>query len=69
MRGGIAIHVVGEGVEKEIKASGWGIGGYSAGATIGNEGTSSKILGVGTGYSRAKAKEEHNPWVRAVILK
>jgi len=69
LMGGTTVHVVGEGIEKELKSSGWGIGFYGTKATIGNDETSSVVAGGGTGYSRAKAKEEANPWIRAIVLK
>ena len=67
--GGNTIHVVGEGNEKNLKASGWGIGFHGARATIGDNDTSSGVAGGGTGYSSAKTKQEANPWIRCIVLK
>ena len=58
------LYIKKESEHRMVEASGWGIGGYGTGATVGSDGTFAGLVGGGTGYSKNKAGTEDRPWIQ-----
>lgn len=53
-----------EGAHRAVEAKGWGIGFYTVGGTIGNQGIHSANGGGGTGWAHNETTPEDRPWVQ-----
>jgi len=66
--GANAIHVSAEGVERVIKAFGWGIGLSYTKATISDTETSGGVASGGTGISGGTAGYKDRPWIQLFAI-
>jgi len=66
--GANAVHVTGEGVERVMKAFGWGIGLAYTKATISNEESSGGVATGGTGISGGEAGYKDRPWIQLFAI-
>lgn len=66
--GANAVHVTGQGVERELSSKGGGIGfaGTKASLTANEDGGSA--AGFGTGYAWGKSKRIDTPWINAIAI-
>lgn len=67
-RGGNAFHINGDGVERELRASGWGVSLTGTHASISSGETAGNIVSPGLGYSEGKAGYKDLPWMQVFIL-
>jgi len=67
--GANAIHMNAEGVNRELKSFGWGIGLAMTRASINHDETAGSVAGGGTGIAGAKATVKDNPWLQWTALK
>jgi len=67
--GANAVHVTAEGVERVMKAFGWGIGLSYTRATIADDETSGGVAAGGMGISGGSAKYLDRPWLQLFALK
>lgn len=67
--GGNAFHVNGDGVERVMKASGWGIGISGTRATLASDEMSGTVASPALGYSAGQAGYKDFPWLQVFVLK
>jgi hypothetical protein len=58
------LQITAEGAHRKVEASGWGIGFYTVGGTVSDGGTTSGLVGGGTGYSQNETGPEDRPWIQ-----
>ena len=59
--------ITAEGAHRKVEATGWGIGFYTTGGTVSNDGQTSGIVGGGTGWSTNETGPEDRPWVQGYV--
>ena len=60
--------ITGQGCEKKVETSGWGIGVNHTTATISNSQNSGTVNSGGTGYSTGEAGNTGRPWLQVAII-
>lgn len=66
--GANTVLLVNEGVERTLKASGWGIGLNYTQANMGIQDDTGRVGSGGTGYSTGWSKYLDKPWIRAIAV-
>lgn len=59
-----ALVLTAEGAHRVVEADGWGVGFYTVGGAVGNDGLRSVNGGGGTGYAHNATATEDRPWVQ-----
>ncbi len=67
--GGNVIHFLAEGIDRKMRASGWGIGINNSTAVMSNGQGLGNVAVGGTGYSNGTSGYIDRPWLQAIFLK
>jgi len=67
--GANAIHITAEGIERQLKAFGWGVGLSYTRASINNDETTGGVAAGGTGIAGGSAGYKDMPWFQVFALK
>jgi hypothetical protein len=67
--GADAIHITAEGVERELRSFGWGVGLAYTKASISADETSGGVASGGTGVAGGKAGYKDLPWFQVFAIK
>lgn len=59
--------ITAEGAHRAVEASGWGIGFYTVGGDISDNGKTAGSLGGGTGYASNETGTEDRPWIQGYV--
>ena len=68
-RGADIVHINAQGVSRELKSLGWGVGLAFSRASINADETAGSVGGGGTGVAGATAKIDDGPWMQWTALK